>query len=244
MIKKYNLDTAFKKFLQGRVVIILIGNSGCGKGTLLSAIERELKKLFQPSRWQKIKTWLCSLLKIKSKEKKNYLISETGNLLRIETPFFSPLFKKIAQEKRDAGQLLPYPVSMSMWTSLILYDYQSGPIIMDGSPRSVEEVNGVLEFFEFFGFQRVFVELKVSKEICKQRILKRSEEDIQAGIKPRADSVDEEIISTKLDYFDTSVIPAIKLLKSKKEKIITIEADTLSKREVESIFFAELAKLY
>lgn len=237
---KYNTNTGLTRLFKSRTVIILIGNSGSGKGTLLAAIEAKCKELLPFSFWEKVQNYFFSFFGLTKKIKQKYFISETGALFRSKTPLFSKVFREIGQKSRNQGNIQPAVIATTLWAHHVLHNYKEGVIIMDGSPRTKEEAVSLLDFFNFYGFRRIFVHLDVGEDICRERLETRNKELVAKGLSPREDCNTPEKMETKLGFFKTDVLPAIKFLSLKKEKVITIQANRLSKREVQDQFFTRV----
>jgi adenylate kinase family enzyme len=91
--------------------------------------------------------------------------------------------------------------------------YTGGPILIDGSPRSVDEAKTMKEFFCDFLGREVFVfYISVTDEECKRRILARNELHKTQNREVRADCSTVESITEKLRWFHTDVMPAIQYL--------------------------------
>lgn len=183
------LRQAFKK----EPVIILIGQSGCGKGTQLERIAKAYKKLFP---------------------KKNLYIAESGQILRDIIPKLTSFNKKILHEIQTAGRLQSWITTSSLWASKFLSEYRGGLTIVDGSPRSVNEAKALVDFYHGFANKEIIVfYLKITDEQAYARMVFRNNALLLVNKKARSDSDTPIKRKTKIAYFHTDVMPAIEYLK-------------------------------
>ena len=153
--------------------IIILGRSGSGKGTQAEL----LKKLLAP----------C-------------LYVYTGDL-----------FRELAQTETMAGRNIKTVVESGglpqewlaafLWQKKLIDGLKSGleNVIIDGSPRRLDEAREMDEVFEFLGRRRVKIILvDITEDEAVKRLLKRGRTD---------DS--EEAIRSRLAWFNTEALPAI-----------------------------------
>lgn len=179
--------------LMNNPVIILIGQSGCGKGTQMGLLQRTLNSLGF----------------------KNTTFIETGELFREKIKKLSIYFRKSIQEIQDAGKLQSPLYAEFFWKEKMLYAYTGGPIVIDGSPRSVHEAQVMIDFFHFEMKKEMIVfYITIPDDIAKERILERNTRDLKEG-EQRTDTNTNQKIAEKLHYFKTDVFPAIDYLHKK-----------------------------
>lgn len=195
-----------RQFLDRDPVIVLIGQSGCGKETLGKKILHSVET-FLPE--------------------KKFFFSETGDLFRNGIPTFSEKTKAILKETQNAGKRQPACIASTLWIHNILMRYTGGPILIDGSPRSVDEAKTMKEFFCDFLDREVFVfYISVTDEECKRRILARNELHKIQNREVRVDCSTVDRITEKLRWFHTDVMPAIQHLeKAPGICVFTIHSD-------------------
>lgn len=153
--------------------IIILGRSGSGKGTQAEL----LKKLLEP----------C-------------LYVYAGDLFRelAQTETVAGLKVK---EILEVGGLPPEWLAAFLWQRKLVEGLKSGRenIIMDGSPRRLDEAQEMDEVFEWLGRPEVKIILvDITEDEAVRRLLKRG----------RADDT-EEAIRARLAWFNTEALPAI-----------------------------------
>ena len=153
--------------------IIILGRSGSGKGTQAEL----LKKLLEP----------C-------------LYVYTGDLFRelVQTPTMAG--RKV-KEIVEGGGLPKEWLAAFLWQRKLVDGLKSGleNVIIDGSPRRLDEAREMDEVFEFLGRRRVKIILvDITEDEAVKRLLKRGRTD---------DS--EEAIRSRLAWFNTEALPAI-----------------------------------
>lgn len=175
-------------------VIIIIGQSGCGKGTQMGLLQKTFNTLGF----------------------KNTTFIETGELFREKIKKLSPYFRKSIQEVQEAGKLQSPLYAEFFWKEKMLYAYTGGPIVIDGSPRSVHEAQAMIDFFHFEMKKDMIVfYLYIPDDIAKERILERNIKTSKEGVHVRTDTDTDQKIAEKLRYFNTDVFPSIDYLNKK-----------------------------
>lgn len=91
-------------------------------------------------------------------------------------------------------------------------------VVLDGSPRSVSEAEGLMEIFRKLSLTSVLVFIKVADDVARKRL------KIRHATHPRQDTASHQAISEKLNFFHKEVLPAIEYMKSQKDVLI-IEID-------------------
>jgi adenylate kinase family enzyme len=183
-----------KMVLMKNPVIILIGQSGCGKGTQKINLEKTFVRL--------------GFLN-------NFFVIETGDLFRKQIQKFGSFFRNKINEIQEAGKLQSPEYATFLWKQEMLYNYSGGPIIIDGSPRSIPEAQSMIDFFYYeLGREMIVFYFTIPDDIAKERILERNTRDLKEG-EQRTDTNTDQKISEKLRYFKTDVFPAIDYLNKK-----------------------------
>lgn len=164
---------------------ILIGRSGCGKGTQADLLRSRLDRL--------------------DREGQPILYVETGKHFRefIREGTFSSVLSKKAYEK-DERQ--PNFLGCWMWSNVLIEELTEGMhLIFDGSPRARAEAEVMTTALRFYEREKpVVVHINVSREWSEEKLLKRG----------RSDDVTIAKIDKRLDWFDKDVVPAINYFKS------------------------------
>jgi adenylate kinase len=161
---------------------IFIGASGCGKGTQVELLKKELAKR-DPT------TPIFHL--------------QTGQLFR-EFAKEESYAARIAKEAQERGELLPEFLSMWLWSSIFIKNITGGEhLIIDGSPRTVDEAEHLDVALKFFKRETpTVVFMKVSSEWSRTRMKERATKE------HRADDSDESI-KRRLSWFEREVFPTI-----------------------------------
>lgn len=182
-----------RQFFETSPVIILAGQSGCGKNTQaksLMALHEEL----------------C---------KKKLFYSETGDLFRQSIPQITEFNKKRLREINDSGGLQSWVLATSLWSHRALFEYDGETALVDGSPRTEKEAHAILSFFRDHAQKEIIVfAFEISDEESERRMIHRNDEVVAEGGQPRADTATPEARKKKLAFFHTDVVPAIDFLKT------------------------------
>jgi len=165
--------------------IILIGRSGCGKGTQAKLLRGRLDRI--------------------DLEKQPILYVETGQYFRefIREGSFSSILSK---ETNERGGRQPNFLACWMWSKVLIEELTEGMhVIFDGAPRARAEAEILTTALRFYKRESpVVVHINVSREWSEEKLLKRG----------RSDDLDIEKIGRRLDWFDKDVVPAINYFKS------------------------------
>jgi adenylate kinase len=171
----------YTPFMQ-KETFIFIGASGCGKGTQVELLERELKK-------RDSETSIFHL--------------QTGQHFR-EFAKGASYAARIAKEAQERGELLPGFLSMWLWSDIFIKNLTGNEhLVIDGSPRTVDEAQHLdvaLKFFKRSAPTVIFI--KVSPEWSKARLQERATKE------GRADDA-EASIKRRLSWFEQEVRPTI-----------------------------------
>lgn len=163
---------------------ILIGRSGCGKGTQAALLEKYLRNM---------------------NGGKVVLYLETGSLFREfikGNSYAQRLSDKISKE----GSLQPEFITINLWCSfLIEYVKENQHWIIDGTPRKVIEAEVLDSAISFFGREKPTVLwINVSRESSETRLLDRKRlDDTKSDIKHRLDWYETDVVKT-IDFYKTN----------------------------------------
>jgi len=197
---------------------ILIGRSGCGKGTQGKLIEEYLKTQDKVGGAKKAGRPVYYL--------------ETGARFR---EFFKEesYSSSLAREIYDRDDRQPDFLAIWMWSHLLLKDLTEGEhLIADGTCRSLPEAQVFDGALKFYKRKANIVYIDVGREWSEKRLLARG----------RADDASLAKITKRLDWFDRDVMPAIEYYKNNsdynfvavngEQPIETVHADIVEKIKV------------
>ncbi|MDB5255230.1 MAG: hypothetical protein JWL92_606 [Candidatus Nomurabacteria bacterium] len=187
--------TLLKQAFEKEPAIGLIGQSGAGKGLMQKLIIETYNELFP---------------------KGKIFTVESGLLLRETIPKMSKWNREKLKDRQLSGKLQSWLIATALWVHRILKSYRGGPILFDGSPRSIPEVDAVAELYHRYAGKEIIVfVLDISDELAIKRMKKRNDELAQKGEKVRQDTIDPEALKAKLAFYHESTVPALDLLKTK-----------------------------
>ena len=164
------------------MTFVLMGRSGCGKGTQADLLIERLKA-----------TGIVSdknpLFYLEMGDKFRELINGTSHTSRLA---------KTVMEKSERQ---PSFLAISIWSSLLVENLMGDEnIIIDGTPRALIEAEALDTAMKFYGRENVCViHLDVSREWAKNRLEERG----------RGDDKKPGDIDRRLDWFEKDVVPAI-----------------------------------
>lgn len=162
---------------------IFIGRSGCGKGTQAKLLSEYLKKNDLENR---------SIFYLESGEKFREFISSSGHTA------------ELARAVAEKGGLQPAFLAIHIWSRLMIEQMEADKhVIIDGSPRKLDEAKILGESLAFYSRKPTVVYMNVSRAWAEDKLIKRG----------RADDKTKEEISRRLDWFETDVAPTITYLK-------------------------------
>ena len=189
---------------------IFIGRSGCGKGTQAKLLSEYIKKNDPKNR---------SIFYMESGEKFREFISSSG--------YTAKLAKKIAEQ----GGLQPAFLAVHLWSHLMIEQMDKDKhVIIDGTPRKLEEAKILGEGLAFYGRQGVVIFMNVSRAWAEDKLTKRG----------RTDDKTKKEIKKRLDWFESDVAPTVEYLKkSPLYKFIEINGEP----RIEEVHAQILAKL-
>jgi len=158
---------------------IFIGRSGCGKGTQVKLLMKQLKEK-------------------QDHEKIFYL--QTGQHFRDfvkKEGFANEMAEKIMEE----GGRQPDFLAVWIWSNAFLENIKNEEhLIIDGTPRSLNEARILDSAVKFLKREKPdVVYIDVSREWSEERLLSRGRED----------DLEIEDIRKRLDWFEDDVIPAV-----------------------------------
>ncbi len=162
---------------------IFIGRSGCGKGTQVKILMEQLKK---------------------KQENEEIFYLQTGQHFRdfIKKDGFA---NKLANKIMDVGDRQPDFLAIWIWSSVFLENIKNEEhLIIDGTPRSLNEARTLDTAIKFFKREKPFVVyIDVTREWSEERLLARGRED----------DIEIEDIRKRLDWFEDDVLPAVSFFK-------------------------------
>ncbi len=204
-----------KSLARRNPVVILIGQSGGGKNTLAKPLI----------------------------DSKLFFYSETGGLFRENIPNLTEKNKGILKKINDSGSRQSWTIATALWVKNFLFSYESGPILIDGSPRSKGEARAIIDFFGDGYLKReiILFHLVVSDAVAEQRMINRNKEIKKAGGTLRKDTATKKSRLKKLAFFHTDVLPSIKYMKNKGVPVYNINCEA-SIEQVREQFFLFVQK--
>lgn len=130
---------------------ILVGNSGCGKGTQAAHLATKLTDVLYVETGPKFR----ELIKADS-----YTAQQTRELM-------------------SHGKLPPSFLGVQMWSKVLIDSYDGQDVIIDGAPRVLAEVPLLLGAADFYGWEVHVVYISVRDEWAHARMKGRGREDDQ-----------------------------------------------------------------
>ena len=163
------------------LVFLLMGRSGCGKGTQAKL--------------------LINYLRDNNFGETLYIY--TGEKLRNFTEKEETLAARLAKRKMKAGGLLPSFLAVWLWSGALIEGVnENNNVIMDGSPRTLLEAMMTDDAMEFYGRSNVVpIFLETSEEWSTQRMLERGRgDDSLKSIKERMAYFEKDVVPV-IDYY-------------------------------------------
>lgn len=194
--------------------LIFIGASGSGKGTQVELLKKELT-LRDPS------TPIFYL--------------QTGQLFR-DFAGGNSYAATIAREAQARGELLPGFLAMWLWSDIFVKNLTGKEhLILDGSPRTVDEAQHLDVAFKFFRrIQPKVLYINVSSAWTRERLLER------AGKEGRKDD-SEAGIAKRIEWFERNVIPTVNRYRRDRDyDFIEINGE----RSIEAVHKEVVAKVF
>ena len=164
-----------------KLTIIVMGSSGCGKGTQIKLIEEKLNK-----------------------HGIRYLYFEAGSQIRdfLKSTSFSA---KHAVDIVKSGNLLPTFLPIYLWGDFLNKYYSEDQyLIFDGSPRTIIEAQIMETAFAFYGIKPIILYINTDDKVSEERMLSRGRvDDTQESIKNRIAFFKKDVVPT-IEYFRES----------------------------------------
>ena len=176
-------------------VFLLIGRSGCGKGTQAKLLIKYLK----------------------DNNLGETLYVYTGERLRNFAEKEENFAARLAKSKMKDGDLLPSFLAVWLWSGALIEGVkENNNVIMDGSPRTLLEALMMDDAMEFYGRSNVIpIFLETSEEWSTQRLLGRGRNDDNLkSIKKRL-AYFEKDVAPVIDYYE----------KESKHKLIKVNGE-------------------
>ncbi len=170
---------------------IMIGRSGCGKGTQANLLSEHLLKSSEPE-----DTGIPSVLYIQSGNEFRDFMARTSYTA------------KLSRQVDEVGGLQPEFLAVYMWTNILVREYNGNEhLIFDGMPRKVHEAGVLHSIFEFYKISRPqVIYINVSAEWATKHLLVRGRHD------------DNEVdIKARLKWFDEKVMPTVEFYRTNPE---------------------------
>ena len=163
------------------LVFLLLGRSGCGKGTQAKLLVKYL-----------LDKKLGDVLYVYTGEKLRNFAEKEGNLAAL-----------LAKSKMKAGGLLPSFLAVWLWSGALIEGVkENNNVIMDGSPRTLLEAMMMDDAMEFYGRGEVVpIFLETSEEWSTQKLLGRGRsDDSLKSIKERLAYFEKDVVPV-IDYY-------------------------------------------
>lgn len=107
---------------------------------------------------------------------------------------------KLAKEIADKGKIQPIFLAVYFWAGMLLNNLKGEEhLIFDGVARRLEEAQVLTTAMEFYNRKPIVIYINVSREWAKERLLGRG----------RADDLDLEQLTGRLDWFEEYTLPVI-----------------------------------
>lgn len=164
------------------LVFLLMGRSGCGKGTQAKLLVKYLR----------------------DNKLRDVIYVYTGERLRNFAEKEKTLAARLAKAKMKVGGLLPSFLAVWLWSGALIEGVEeNNNVIMDGSPRTLLEAMMIDDAMEFYGRSRVVpIFLETSEEWSTQRLLGRGRgDDSLKSIKERM-AYFEKDVAPVIDYYN------------------------------------------
>ena len=158
---------------------IIIGRSGCGKGTQAKLLNEYLEQEYKDSQ---------------------VFYIESGKQFR-SLVVVNSYTSTLAREINDSGLLQPSFLSSWVWSNILIEEFTGTEhLILDGIPRKLNEakiLDGALRFYK--REKPYFVFINVTEAWSRQRLEERG----------RSDDKKRASIDTKMKWYESDVLPAV-----------------------------------
>lgn len=189
-------------YTEEKTGVILVGNSGAGKGTFA----RSLAHLGV-----------------------GYGYMGTGDLLRQEL-VTNPSLAKIINSYTSTGEHVPLEVMRPLVKKWFMPLVPYRLVIKDGFPRNVEQIDDAFLLFHENGFVKV-VTIYIDKpaDKCAEHLIHQAHEALENGCK--RNDTEEKAITARLSTFDKKVKPILKVLEERSDKYVRVDTRHLDLRD-------------
>lgn len=179
---------------------LLMGRSGCGKGTQAAALKKHLEGTDEPKR---------AVYNFEVGEHVREFLKGVSHSSKLSREIYS----------RDDRQ--PAYIAIWMWSQFFIKDLTGEEhLIVDGACRSILEAQIFGDAMNFYKRRANIIYLEVGREAALERLLLRGK---NAG---RADDASAERIGKRLDWFERDATEAVEYFKkSKNHNFITIDGE-------------------
>lgn len=158
---------------------IIIGRSGCGKGTQAKLLQEVLEK--------------------KGAEKVLHFTTGGGFRKFSEAGSYS---SKLSKDIENSGKLSPEFLAVWNWSNIFIENLVGGEsVILDGAPRRIMEIEPLHSAIHFYGYANhaTVIYLDVTENFALARIAERNRDDDNT----------EEKAKRKMEWFETDIIPVL-----------------------------------
>jgi adenylate kinase family enzyme len=160
---------------------ILIGRSGCGKGTQVQLLEKYLSE----------KDAAAKILYIQSGKEVRSFSEQSGYTAGL------------SRATNEVGGLQPEFLIIYLWAGLLVREYAGNQVLLfDGMPRKLHEAGVLQSVFEFYKIEKPqVIHLKVSAAWATERLLARGRHDDNAeDVRTRLGWFDKEVTQV-IDFY-------------------------------------------
>ena len=177
------------------LVFLLMGRSGCGKGTQAKLLIKYLK----------------------DNNLGETLYVYTGERLRNFAEKEENFAARLAKSKMKDGDLLPSFLAVWLWSGALIEGVkENNNVIMDGSPRTLLEALMMDDAMEFYGRSDVVpIFLETSEEWSTQKMLGRGRSDDNLKSIKKRMAYFEKDVAPVIDYYE----------KESKHKLIKVNGE-------------------
>ena len=164
------------------VTVMLVGRSGCGKGTQAKLLKEYLERTTG----------------------REVVYVSTGDKMREAMKLGNATARLIEEKIMKAGNLAPHALAVWAWFDTFIQQGLSNDkhLIFDGTPRTKEEAVMMVDVLEWYGRKAVYpILLQATAEEVTRRMLARG----------RADDSPENI-RNRLAFYEHQVLPAFGVL--------------------------------
>ena len=162
---------------------IIIGRSGCGKGTQANLLKEYVKKELPES----------EMLCVEAGERFREFLKNGTYASNLATDIYAD------------GRLQPAFLSIWVWADTLIKSLDENKhLMLDGSPRKLNEANVLDEALRFYRRENPYlIFINVSREWATERLKARMREDDK----------NDESIKKRLDWYESDVVPAIEFFR-------------------------------